>query len=88
MLLFTFSPANRKIIRMLIKFKVPCQALRFVKSFSTKASTVKVSEQKVRVGSFDINYVKSSIEGEKPKKTLICLPGALGKKAFRRQVFY
>lgn len=66
---------------MLINLKA--QAFGFSKAlrnFSIKATTVKITEQKVKVGNYDINYVKSSFEGENPKKTLICLPGALGKK--------
>lgn len=47
--------------------------------FSSAASGVKVSEQKVRVGRSEINYVNSSIEGRNPQKTLLLLPGALGE---------
>ncbi|CAG9810770.1 unnamed protein product [Chironomus riparius] len=41
-------------------------------------SNVKISEQKVKVGNYQINYVVSKCEGEKTDKTLIMLPGALG----------
>lgn len=48
--------------------------------FSSAAAVVKVSEQKVKVGSYEINYVQSSVEGCNPKETLFCLPGALGER--------
>lgn len=46
---------------------------------STATGGVKVSEQKVKVGRYQINYVKSFVPGTNPKNTLICLPGALGE---------
>jgi hypothetical protein len=58
-----------------------CQAFvlsKTLRAFSAKSQNVRVTEQKVKVGKYDINYAKSSIEGETPSKTLICLPGALG----------
>lgn len=50
------------------------------RAFSNALRTVKVSEQKVKVGKIEINYVRSALEGESQKKTLVCLPGALGDK--------
>ncbi|CAO1427093.1 unnamed protein product [Diamesa hyperborea] len=48
------------------------------KLYSNIAS-VKVSEQKVKVGSNEINYVKSELQnGIEKKKSLVLLPGALG----------
>lgn len=48
------------------------------KLYSNKAG-VKVSEQKVKVGSNEINYVKAEMQnGIKKKKSLVLLPGALG----------
>lgn len=42
-------------------------------------SNVKISEQKIKVGNYQINYVVSKCEGQKTDKTLIMLPGALGE---------
>ena len=42
------------------------------------SNNVKISEQKVKVGKYEINYVQSSLEGVNQEKTLVCLPGALG----------
>ena len=70
---------------MLIKLKYSVfRALAFNRAFSGKALSVKISEQKVKVGNYEINYVKSFLEGENPQKTLICLPGALGEHLIRR----
>lgn len=49
------------------------------RAFGSSQAAVKISEQKVTVGDVEINYVKSSLEGAEPKKTVVCLPGALGK---------
>lgn len=44
-------------------------------------SKVKISEQKVKVGNFQINFVKSKLDDDKvAEKTLLMMPGALGKK--------
>jgi hypothetical protein len=55
-----------------------------VKNQTNKAQmtqTVKISEQTIKVRNQHVTYVKSSIEEENPTKTLICLPGSLGKKS-------
>lgn len=49
------------------------------RALSSVNVTVKITEQKVKVGKIEINYVRSSIEGGKQEKTLVCLPGALGE---------
>lgn len=41
-------------------------------------SQIKISEQKVKVGKFDINFALSKSNNEIEKKTLLMLPGALG----------
>lgn len=40
---------------------------------------VQITEQKIKVGEIFINYAISKVEGTKPKKTLILMPGFLGK---------
>jgi hypothetical protein len=63
------------------------QAFRFSlvnRAFSKASSSVLISEQKTKVGNFEINYVKSFIENGNPKSTLVCLPGALGLIVLRR----
>jgi hypothetical protein len=42
-------------------------------------SSVRFTEEKVEIGGVDIKYVRSSIEGNKASKTLVCIPGAMGK---------
>lgn len=64
----------------LIKFRKLVKKMDFLRNVSS-SSVVQISEQKIRVGNFDINYVKSSVQGGNPQNTLICLPGALGKAA-------
>lgn len=54
------------------------------RAFSSRSHGITISEQKVKVGSHEINYVKSLVEGENPTKTLVCLPGALGETAFNK----
>lgn len=49
------------------------------RGLSSAPGTVRISEQKVKVGKQEINFVRSSIEGENQEKTLVCLPGALGE---------
>lgn len=48
------------------------------KAFSSGSDIVTITEQKVKVGSLEINYVKSYVEGSNPSRTIVCLPGALG----------
>lgn len=50
-----------------------------LRAYSTSTDQVKITEQKVKVGKYEINYVRSTIESGNQKKTLVCLPGALGK---------
>jgi hypothetical protein len=47
--------------------------------FLSSTSNIKISEQKVKVGNLQINYVVSKCEDQKTDKTLIMLPGALGE---------
>ena len=42
--------------------------------------TVRTTEQKIKVGDININYVRSVIDGGNHSKTLLCLPGAMGNK--------
>ena len=49
------------------------------KSLKPEIVRVEITEQKVKIGDFDINYVRSSIDGGNPSKTLVCIPGAMGK---------
>lgn len=47
--------------------------------FMSSMANVKIKEQKVKVGGFDLNFALSRVEGkEKCEKTLLMLPGALG----------
>lgn len=55
-------------------------SIRFLAARAFSSGGVRVTEQKAKVGGVEINYVASSIEGGKPTKTLVCLPGALGNK--------
>ncbi|CRL07615.1 CLUMA_CG020580, isoform A [Clunio marinus] len=48
------------------------------RTLSSVSGNVKIVEQKVRVGGYDINYVGSSIDSGITNKTIVCLPGALG----------
>jgi hypothetical protein len=41
--------------------------------------SVRATEKKVKVGDLDINYVRSALIGRNPSKTLLLLPGAMGK---------
>lgn len=53
--------------------------LRLCSKLYSNIAGVKVSEQKVKVGSNKINYVKAEIQnGIENKKSLVLLPGALG----------
>lgn len=56
------------------------KTLRTINFVAARAfsSGVRVTEQKIKVGNVEINYVASSIDGVKTTKTLVCLPGALG----------
>jgi hypothetical protein len=40
---------------------------------------VAATEQKVKVGDLNINYVRSALGGGNPTKTLLMLPGAMGE---------
>lgn len=65
---------------MLKKSFLRAEAFKLLhRAFGSSQAAVKITEQKVTVGKVDINYVKSSLEGADPKKTVVCLPGALGK---------
>jgi hypothetical protein len=41
-------------------------------------SSVRATEQKVKVGDLNINYVRSVLSDGTPSKTLLLLPGAMG----------
>lgn len=58
--------------------------LRLAAKLYSNIASVKVSEQKVKVGSNEINYVKSELNnGIEKKKSLVLLPGALGLFALK-----
>lgn len=58
--------------------------LRLAAKLYSNIASVKVSEQKVIVGSNEINYVKSELKnGIEKKKSLVLLPGALGLFALK-----
>lgn len=42
-------------------------------------ASVKIKEDKIKVGNYQINYALSKIDGNQTEKTLIMLPGALGE---------
>lgn len=67
---------------MFIKFRSVIAPLvpHLVSKRALSSGSVRISEQKIKVGKIEINYVKSAVEGVKQDKTLVCLPGALGKK--------
>jgi valacyclovir hydrolase len=74
---------------MQIKLRLPLLAVRIATRQMSRMSTgVKITEQKVKVGNYDINYVRSRLGDEKAEKTLVMLPGALGSAMtdFRSQI--
>lgn len=66
-------------MKMLSNLKnIPIE-LQLGRKFYSNIGGVKVSEQKVKVGSNEINYVKSELQnGIEKKKSLVLLAGALG----------